>query len=162
MNHRDEIFQGDGIRNLPVINLPDTTIKSVSSIILSNTCDIDQQNKRSYQNMVTYAPILSLKKFIDRVTINFGNTTANNLLKTIKEQKITSILYLPANGVIEDSIIFLDRINNCSIDVLKAEEVHSNKLFVLSDFGLYLLLLKLSIHFCRIKERVDRFQGQIL
>lgn len=35
------IYQGDGLNNLLVVNLPKSEIKPVPGIILSNTCDID-------------------------------------------------------------------------------------------------------------------------
>jgi hypothetical protein len=35
-------------------------------------------------------------------------------------------------------------------------------LFTLSNFGFYLYLLKLSIHFTRIQEKIDRSTGEDL
>src|SRR5690554_1947291 len=53
------IFQGDAIKDLPVINLPDETIKETPSIVLSNTCDLDLENKRAFSSQVCYAPIFN-------------------------------------------------------------------------------------------------------
>ena len=38
----------------------------------------------------------------------------------------------------------------------------ADKLFTLSNFGLYLFLLKMSIHFTRIQERINRTTGEDL
>jgi hypothetical protein len=42
------IFQGDGLRELLVINLPDSVIKLAPCMILSNTCDVDPNNPRFF------------------------------------------------------------------------------------------------------------------
>ena len=102
----------------------------------------------------------------------FLNKTNKNSSKTkkqidahiisIKEQKLTQIFYLPKiKGQIEDSIIFLDRVNSCPIELLKTKELKNERLFTLSDYGAYLFVFKLSIHFTRIKDNVDRFSGII-
>lgn len=84
----------------------------------------------------------------------------NSHINSLKKQLVTQILYLPKGyGLKYDGIVFLDRINNIShrdIDRLKLNE---KRLFTLSDYGLYLFLLKLSIHFTRIQEKVDRYKG---
>jgi len=63
-------------------------------------------------------------------------------------------------GLQEESIVFLDRINNISNKVIKSEELQTRRIFTLSDYGFYLFLLKISIHFSRIQEKVDRNKGQ--
>ena len=72
---------------------------------------------------------------------------------------VTHVVYLPKNSKMQyDAIVRLDKI--CSVDRRKIS--NKNRLFTLSDYGLYLFLLKLSIHFTRIRERIDRNEGQIL
>jgi hypothetical protein len=75
----------------------------------------------------------------------------------IRRQEITQIVYLPKNGnLTEDSIVFLDRLNNYPADLFDVGQIKARKLFSLSNYGLYMFLIKLSIHFTRIQERVDR------
>lgn len=158
------IFQGDGIKDMLVINLPNTSIKEVKSIVFSNTCDIDPNNIRNFPSQIVYAPIFNLQKY-KQALIEKSSKSKKEIIshiKAIKEQKITQIFYLPKiNDKIEDSIIFLDRVNNCSQEFVKSKELEEDRLFTLSDYGAYLFVLKLSIHFSRIKDNVDRIAGKV-
>lgn len=156
------IFQGDGLDDMLIINLPNKEIKGTKSMVLSNTCDIDPKNKRNFPSQIVYTPIFNLSKYADALKRNSTKTDkqVEEHINTIKKQKITQIFYLPKiNDVIEDSIIFFDRVNNCSLEHLKGMNLKEEKLFTLSDYGEYLFLLKLSIHFTRIQDKVDRMNG---
>ena len=55
--------------------------------------------------------------------------------------------------------LFLDRINNCPIEAVSKEDIDKKRLFTLSNYGFYMFLVKLSIHFTRVREEVDRTIG---
>ena len=151
-----KILQGDGIPNLPVINLPDTKVGSAKVLILSNTCDIDLDNDRKrFGAMVLYAPIMKLSAYIGALERS-GDTGISEHVQHIKGQRITQILYLPEIGDLEECIVFLDRINHCKNADVSRERLEERKLFSLNQYGHYLLLFKLSMHFTRIHEGVDR------
>ncbi|MFX1513827.1 MAG: hypothetical protein ACFFCQ_14680, partial [Promethearchaeota archaeon] len=57
------IFQGDGIKDLLVINLPDPRIGCAPGMVFSNTCDIDLDNTHLFAAKICYAPILNLRKY---------------------------------------------------------------------------------------------------
>lgn len=166
------IFQGDGMKNMLVVNLPSTSFKDVNSssfkevnsVIFSNTCDVASSNTRYFSSRIVYAPIFNLQKYkqslVDKSSKDQGEIDAH--INSIKQQKVTQIFYLPKiNNVIDDSIIFLDRVNNCSQNIIKTKEIKDDRLFTLSDYGAYLFVFKLSIHFSRIKDNVDRVAGII-
>lgn len=153
------IYQGDGLNNLLVVNLPKTEIKPVPSIILSNTCDIDLQNERNFPSQIVYAPIFSLEKYKQTLLNNSKKTEGQitDHINAIKKQEITQIFYLPKfERKLEDSIVFLDRVNNMPNNLIERENIVSQRIFTLSNYGAYLFLLKLSIHFTRIQDKVDR------
>jgi hypothetical protein len=156
------IFQGDGLKSLKVINLPDEKIGEAPSVILSNTCDIEPGNKRPFPSQICYAPIFRLEKYINNLKQSdfYANRESlNQHVKQLKQQHITQILYLPAGcGLEYEGIVFLDRINNCRNSSISRNTLKQNRLFSLSNYGHYLLLLKLSIHFSRFQEKVDRNQ----
>src|SRR5258708_32812860 len=57
------IFQGDGLRELPVTNLPDTRIQNARRVmVISNSCDVNIQNKRILGPQLMYCPVISLLK----------------------------------------------------------------------------------------------------
>lgn len=162
LKEQDLIYQGDGIKNMLVINIPDPQIRPAPSIILSNTCDIDPNNIRPFQTNVLYSPIFNLKKYLEKLKSTSSKTTnyIDDHIKAIKRQEVTQIFYLPSlRNQIDESIVFLDRVCNCPNDILERESILNDKIFTLSDYGAYLFLLKLSIHFTRIQDRVERRHG---
>ncbi len=152
------IYQGDGIKNLLVINLPETKIDNKNCMIFSDTCDIDLNNKRFFPSRLIYAPIFNLNKYIDilKQSIKTKQQIEEHII-AIKKQYITQIFYLPENNLINESIVFLDRINNISNDFISRDKITEQRLFSLSNYGFYLFLFKLSIHVTRIQEKVDRY-----
>lgn len=162
LTREETIYQGDGVKDLLIINLPDQRLGSLPSMIISNTCDIDPTNKRYFQARVLYSPIFVLEKYENLLISQFVNTgkiSKQNIeshIATIKKQEITQILYLPEGcGIESESIVFLDRINNCPAESLYKEG--NEKIFTLSNYGFYILLIKLSIHFTRVREGISRF-----
>lgn len=153
------IYQGDGIKDLLVINLPNTEIKPTPSIILSNTCDIDLDNERLFSSQVVYAPIFNLEKYC-KVILLKGNKSKEQVdshIDSIRKQEITQIFYLPKlDGRLEESIVFFDRVLNLPNKFVQRQDLKESRLFTLSNYGAYIFLLKLSIHFTRIKDKVDR------
>jgi hypothetical protein len=159
LKDKELVFQGDGIKELLVLNLPDTVCAKAKAIIISNTCDIDQENKRYFPSRLCYTPLFSLRKYEDglRSKAIYSEEQLRSHIETIKSQKITQIFYLPASERLEeDSIIFFDRLHNCDNNYVKRNELSEKRLFTLSDYGLYLFLFKLSIHFTRVQEGVER------
>ncbi len=159
LNDTKIIYQGDGLNNLLVVNLPKPEIKPVPGIILSNTCDIDLQNERNFSSRIVYAPIFSLEKYKQTLIKNSKKSKEQIVdhINAIKKQEITQIFYLPKfDGKLEESIVFLDRVNNMPNTLIERDKITSNRIFTLSDYGAYLFLLKLSIHFTRVQDKVER------
>lgn len=152
------IYQGDGIEGLLVINLPETTLKNVPAMILSNSCDIGADKKSPLPNNVVYSPIFNYDKYIELVkSIKSDVDYVQSHENALKQQAISSIFYLPRGGrLVNDSLVFLDKVVSCRTEYFETVKVNESRLFTLSDYGFYLFLFKLSIHFTRIRERVDR------
>lgn len=153
------IFQGDGIEGILVINFPDTTIKEAKVVVLSNTCDIDLNNVRMYATSICHAPIFNLNKYIQRLEARKPASLQKirQFVESIRKQRISQIFFLPEGGKLKfDSFIFFEKINSCDNESIPREELSKRRLFTLSNYGFYLFLFKLSIHFSRIREGLDR------
>lgn len=151
------IFQGDGLKNLLAINLPSTKIKTVPGIVLSNTCDIDPNNKRNYPSPIVYAPIINFKKYSESLKDKLTIERVESHLEAIKKQYITQIFYLPPiDSKLDESIVFLDRVHHIDNKYIDRSNLKDSRIFTLSDFGNYLFLFKLSLHFTRIQDKVER------
>jgi len=153
------IYQGDGLEGLLIINLPDSRIGKEKAMVLSNTCDIDINNVRFFSSSICYAPIFNLQKYINKLKARKAASAENisQFVQSLKKQRISQIFYLPGGGKLDsDSFIFFDKINSCDNSVIERKELSTKRLFSLSNYGLYLFLFKLSIHFSRIREGIDR------
>jgi hypothetical protein len=156
------LFQGDGLEGMLVINLPDVTIKRAPAMLLSNTCDVHSDNKRLFSSCLTYAPIFSLDKYLYTLRTHYDDARVKAHEDAIRNQLITQIFFLPNGARLGgDCLVFLDRAMSASSGSVNREKLSDLRLFTLSDFGAWLFALKLSIHFCRIRDRVDRTAGVV-
>lgn len=151
------LFQGDCVK-AQVWNLPDIESREENVILLSNTCDMDISNQRLNQCRVMYAPIFNLEKYRQKLLEKkFEKNKIDNHIKDIKNQLVSQILYLPTKSILGyNSFVLFDR----TISIPLTSEIVANctktRKVSLSNYGFYLFLLKLSYHFTRIQEHVDR------
>lgn len=153
------VFQGDGIRDLLVVNLPEPEVKSATCMVISNTCDIDPSNKRGFHSSICYAPIFQLEKYRSMVSGKSlkSESALSQHIDSIKKQMVTQIFYLPQGPTLPyDGMVFLDRACHCHNTYVERSSVPGRRLFTLSDYGIWLFVLKLSIHFTRMTDRVQR------
>ena len=152
----DDLLQGDGWRGFVAINFRSLERKVVSGIVLSNSCDIDITNKRALPTSVLFAPLIPLARY-EQLLLGTGKTPEQvaGVLSAVRRQHVTSILYLPSapHGPSE-SLVLLDDIHNHPLNDFI--ETSRTQLFRLNQYGFYILLIKLSIHFSRFQEGVKR------
>jgi len=151
----DEMLQGDGWRNFQIFLFEAMRQRSVRGIVLSNTCDISPENKRDLPPKVIFAPIVKLSQIQKRfVENNLPEEKIASKTEAIRSQKTTNIFYLPADGPLDDEYVaLLDDLHSMPV---KTHQQQTKKLFTLSMAGFYLFIFKLSIHFCRLHESVNR------
>lgn len=155
----DLLCQGDVIKDMPYaeINHLELGIKNKDCIVLSNTCDIDPNNKRFFSSRIMYAPLIELVKY-KSVLLDHGilEQKINDHIKSIKEQRISQILFLPESASFRESVVFLDRVLNIDNRFIDRLTLKDCRLVSLSDYGFYMLLFKISVHFSRLQENVNR------
>lgn len=153
------IFQGDGVCELPYYDYLSGTKKDIKGIIMSNTCDIDLNNKRFQETNISFAPILSLKNY-ELIISKKSNKTPKQIkdrIKDIKSQKITNIFYLPKKHKdSEEYIVMFDRVTSIPNKTIDRNKLDKKRIFTLSDYGFYLFIFKLSVHFNRFQDKVER------
>lgn len=156
---RDIIYQGDGLLDMPVVNVEDLSlgVKYCPCMVLSNTCDMDLANIRLFPTTILYTPIVKLSNHI-QILEKYGATAdkIKNHIADVKAQKVSNMFYLPSTGSMEESIVFLDRILHVSQKYIDRNSVDNRRLFSLSDYGFYLFVFKMSMHLSRIREGVNR------
>ncbi|WP_410473925.1 hypothetical protein [Guyparkeria sp. TX1] len=155
--YQDERLQGDGWLGFPVVNLQTCEVRKVKGVILSNTCDISPENSRDIEPKIIFAPLVSLANY-ERRLIEKGLPAekVSGKLDSIRSQSVSSIFYFPPQpGESAEYIAPLDDIHSVPISHHGGDGL-SGKLFTLSMVGFYLFLFKISVHFCRFHEGVDR------
>lgn len=155
--HETDLLQGDCWTSLHLFRFETGERKAVRGIILSNSCDVAPENQRDTPVRLLFAPIISLNAFVSLLEKNgLKAASIESKVKAIREQKITSIFFLPRGGALStDYIAILD-----DVHAMPSESFFKTgdkaKLATLSLPGFYMFLLKLSVHFCRFHENVVR------
>lgn len=155
--YKSNMLQGDGWTHFELIRFEDGDRKKVKGIILSNSCDIDPTNRRDISPIITFAPIIKVSRYASTLKeAGLDDKKIEGKIKAIKEQSVTTLFYLPKEGTLDEDYIAL--FNDLHTIPLGAFQSSTNreKLFTLSQIGFYLFILKLSVHFCRFHENIDR------
>jgi len=156
---KEGILQSDIVKAIPFYNLPDTNHKNTTVMVVSNSCDIDPANKRPTTPKISYVPIIRLNKFVELLKNNsIDEKRIQSTVESIKKQEKTNMFYLPKGQYMqEESIALFENIISINRDKFFSLAMQSeSKIATLGNYGFYMFLLKLSIHFTRIQEAVDR------
>ncbi len=151
----DSMLQGDAWRAFQLFSFKTGKLNSIRGIVLSNSCDVAAENERTLPPNITFAPIVRLSRLKSRFEERgLSNEQISQKLLAIRSQATTNIFYLPAEAPLEEEhVALLDDVHSMPV------ELHGKtgeKIFTLSMAGFYLLLFKLSVHFCRMHEGIDR------
>jgi len=153
----EELLQGDGWRGFLLVNFETLEKKPVSALVISNSCDVDSRNQKATPRNILFAPLISLNKY--EQAMRSGGLTAEQVQDTllnIRAQRVTYLYYLPQEQYGPgESLIVLDDIHSEPVPQFLSSQ--RTLLFRLSQPAFYVLLVKLSIHFCRSQENVKRF-----
>ncbi|MGR3498800.1 MAG: hypothetical protein ACU0E9_07900 [Limimaricola soesokkakensis] len=154
---KNDMLQGDGWTGFQILTFEKGERRSVRGIVLSNSCDVDPSNARDLSSHVTFAPLFRLSK-IRSLLLESGlaEDRVDEKIAAIRSQKTTTIFFLPAGGPLEeDYVVRLDLAHSMPVSAHQAAQGRS-KIFTLSNTGFYMLVFKLSVHFCRLHENVNR------
>lgn len=144
----EELYQGDCLSNIATDYFPG---KEAKCIILSNTCDMSEANIRHTPKLTVVAPLFSLKKYAAELLKKLSQEQVNEHISLIQKQNISNMFYLPIEG--EESFARLDMAFHLPTP---KKEFLPKRYRALGNYGFYLLLFKLSIHFCRMRDGINR------
>ena len=152
-----EPIQGDGWNGFTKIDFHTRNRHVIAGIVLSNSCDINEDNPSLRSRNIIFAPIIPLRSYENRIR-NLPDTPEDKIishLDAIRKQDTTDIFYLPKSGGTPEVIVQFDDIAAQPIGIF-TETGERKKLFRLNNYGFYIMLMKLSIHFTRFGEELDR------
>ncbi len=152
----DKILQGDVFDSVKFINIVDGGIFASKALVLSNSCDIDPENSRDTERMISVAPIVNLSAYAALLqNSGLARERVEGRVSSIKQQTVSNMFYLPKEaGLGDDVVVMFDRVQSQPDRFFWAQK--PSLVARLSQYGFYILLIKLSVHFCRFQENVDR------
>lgn len=152
-----DMLQGDGWRGFQLFLFETGEKRSVQGLVMSNSCDVEPGNVRDVPARVMFAPLVRLSDY--EALLRKSGIDAQKVdqkLGEIRAQKTTNMFFLPAGGPLgEDHVVRLDDAHSMPVAAHVAMPGRE-KLFTLTNTGFYMLVLKLSVHFCRLHEKVNR------
>ncbi len=153
----DMYLQGDCWAGLKIVSIRTKEEASVKALCLSNSCDIEQSS--SFPNKLVFSPIISVENYIERLKKSGADDNRiRNFRINLANQEITNLFYLPKSECIPyEVLVNLSDVYSTDANQFFSDENHEkSRILRLSQMGHYLLLLKISIHFCRFWENVKR------
>ena len=131
--------------------------RSISGIVVSNSCDIDEENKSLRDRNVVFAPIIPLAAYEARLRrlVDVSAERVESHLDAVRKQNKTEIFYLPESSTTPELIVQFDDIAAQPLGNF-AQVDDRRRLFRLNDYGFYVFLMKFSISFNRFGEELER------
>jgi hypothetical protein len=158
-------MQGDLIDSVPICNWDSDEnqyVTAFSSVMLmSSSCDVFDENDSLLDKEAIFTQLIPLSEYLEDLK-NGGFTEDNikSIYNGLRQQTYTNLFYLPPNPVNnKEYIIFFDKIYWHPSSELKnkIQKIDDERFISLSHFGFYLLITKLSFHFCRVPEKRERY-----
>jgi hypothetical protein len=154
---KNEILQGDGFTSVLMPQYDDRSFIEVKGFLVSNSCDASAENPELFDRNLVFAPILSVGKWEELLREENAEVSIQDHITAIRNQRISSCFFLPAWGAdAEDCFVRLDCMFSFAITPEMLKSLTNGKIFSLSNYGFYVLLFKLAVHFSRVQERIDR------
>lgn len=154
------VLQGDAWTKVSIRKFDTGERAEVDAIVLSNTCDIDPDNKRHLPIRAIVAPLIPLENYMQALEREGVDAPSiSQQIDAIRKQSSTNLFYLPVGSKLtRECIVRFDDVYSLPTKHLGDESLGSQRLLSLSMIGFYLFVFKLSVHFCRMHENVNRFE----
>lgn len=164
-------LQGDCIEEIPFSNFITNPIGFVTDfatgILISNTCDVAEENERIFTAFASFSMVHSLDEYLQQLRKDgISGERIQGFVSNLKKNRLSGFMYLPQKlrdnvEVLPESFIRFDRIANVSTSIFNRSYSTKyfpagNRLFSFSSYGFFLFITKLSVHFCRFRENVIR------
>lgn len=158
-------MQGDLIDSLPVCywdsGKREYNTGFASVMLVSSSCDVYHENGSLLDKEALFTQLIPLEEYFSDLKAN-GYTEANisSIYNGLTHQAYSNLFYLPSNPIDNrEFIVFFDKIfwHPSNELTTKLDNLKEERFLSLDHFGFYLLITKLSFHFCRVPEVRERF-----
>ncbi|MGC9353913.1 MAG: hypothetical protein ACP5D9_08750 [Mariniphaga sp.] len=163
-------YQGDCLIDIPFSSFNQGSFNTayISGIIVSNSCDISPDNDRIETPYIQFSSVFSLEEYISLLRKReISEKRIESFIENLKGNRISNLFYLPEkkngnNILLEESFVRFDMNVTLPVSIFNGDNYNNNyapdgdRLFSFSNYGFYLFLIKLSVHYCRFREGVFR------
>ncbi len=163
-------YQGDCLIDVPFSVFHSGSFQTAyfQGIIGSNTCDIFPENERLEQSNLQFFAIYNLNEYLGVLEQRGVDESRISTFKSnLKLNIISNLFFLPEKRIgdqviLEDSFVRFDSTTTLPIGLFHGDSYDmayspdGDRLFSFSNYGFYLFLIKLSVHYCRFREGVFR------
>lgn len=149
-----QALQGDIVRTAPFYDIVAETGSRAGALLVSNSCDMSAANSRAIDRHVQYCPVLPWSKFSALLssTNQFATEESQRSLEEdVRNQYVTNLFHIGVPGNPDGFVAFLDQIQSA-----RSSTALGIRKWSLTQFGHYMLLFKLSYHFSRMREGLQR------
>ena len=87
--------------------------------------------------------------------INNGFKRTEASYEIVKQMRASFLVMGPMIANLDEAVVFFDYTNSFDIHFINRDSLKEKRLVSLSNYGFYILLIKLSIHFTRVQEKVQ-------
>lgn len=148
-------LQGDRWSGFVVFDFDSGAKREVKGLIISNSCDVSPNNSTGPGQRIVFAPLVRMSAYIDLLKADGRDEgRITSMVDRIKRQHVDNVFYLPEHGDAPAALVLLDNLHSEPLASFWAAT--KTRITRLSDFGFWLFVLKLSIHFTRLREEVQR------
>jgi hypothetical protein len=164
-------LQGDALEDLP-FSVFSTESKRYevdfrTGVLLSNSCDVSSDNIRITLPYAIFAMVHTVDEYVEDLNLGgISKARIDNFINDLRSNRITNLMYLPklvvkGEVLVEESFLRFDRVANLPTTIVeqsydKRYSPSGDRIFSLSQYGFFLFITKLSVHFCRFRENVVR------
>lgn len=163
-------YQGDCLIDIPFSSFTKGKFSTayLQGIIASNSCDISPDNERLDTPYIQFASLFSLREYTDQLKVKqVSQQRIDSFIDDLKGNRISNLFYLPEKKdgtkiLMEESFARFDLNVTLPMSIFQDNVYNSNyypegdRLISLSNYGFYLFLIKISVHYCRFREGVFR------
>ena len=155
-NENPEPNQGDGIAAVDLYNPNTGASRAMHVVVITNSCDIAQGDTQSPYARVLVAPLIDFEKYLDTLLgLGWNQGKIESHKTSVINQEVTTLFHIPSIPKLENKDYIISFNDLHSIPLSRIRE-SPKKIYDLHLHGFYLFIFKLSIHFCRFGEALQR------
>jgi len=144
-----------GIR-FPIFNLDDNLYDTVQGYvyILTHECDIDQGNRRPFNEDILICPILPFEDFLEDVVNILSEESQKSFVDAVAKRSVNKLIYVPPLGdeLANGGVLNLNRIGSSHVSCFdKRQNANAEVIGCLTDYGLRQMDNALENHLLRPK-----------